>query len=114
QPTKSRTTRWVACGRLIMRSPARLRRRRTWLAAGSGAIYRRKPPSGACQSAICPERGARAYRALLRQAADVEDSIVAFRQGSILGIETDFTPGAFALARALRRPILPVALTGSH
>ena len=37
-----------------------------------------------------------------------------FPQGSILGIEVDFKAGPFALALALDRPILPIALTGSH
>jgi 1-acyl-sn-glycerol-3-phosphate acyltransferase len=40
--------------------------------------------------------------------------MVIFPQGGILGIEAEFARGAFALARTLRRPILPVALTGSH
>ena len=66
---------------------------------------------------VSPEEGSRGYRRLLRAAGDVfaaGDSLVIFPQGTILGIETDFMAGAFALARATRRPILPVALTGSH
>ncbi|MDQ4099985.1 MAG: 1-acyl-sn-glycerol-3-phosphate acyltransferase [Chloroflexota bacterium] len=69
------------------------------------------------QIAIRPEDGTRAYRTMLRGARVVlarGESLVVFPQGSILGIETDFLPGAFALARALQRPILPIALTGSH
>lgn len=66
---------------------------------------------------ICPERGVGSYRGLLRAAREViaaGESLVVFPQGTILGIETDFHAGAFHLARALDRPILPVALTGSH
>lgn len=37
-----------------------------------------------------------------------------FPQGSVLGLETEFAEGAFRLARALERPLLPVAITGSH
>lgn len=69
------------------------------------------------QAFICPERGAWSYRQLLRAGREVAangESLVVFPQGSILGIETDFAEGAFRLARALDRPILPVALTGSH
>ncbi len=66
---------------------------------------------------VAPERGAWSYRALHRAARDVfacGESLVLFPQGTILGIEADFRSGAFALARALRRPILPIALTGGH
>ncbi len=69
------------------------------------------------QLTIRPEDGARGYRALRRAAPAIfaaGESLVVFPQGSILGIETDFLPGAFALARALGRPLLPVALTGGH
>ncbi|MEI7555297.1 lysophospholipid acyltransferase family protein [Candidatus Chlorohelix sp.] len=69
------------------------------------------------QLEICPERGVSSYRQLLRQAGKVfakGESLVIFPQGSILGIEIDFTAGAFALARHFKRPILPVVLTGSH
>ena len=67
--------------------------------------------------ALRPEEGAGSYRALRRAAPAVfaaGESLVVFPQGSILGIEADFLPGAFALARALGRPLLPVALTGGH
>ena len=66
---------------------------------------------------IRPERGALSYRQLLRAGRQVfaeRESLVIFPQGSILGLETDFAEGAFRLARVLGRPILPVALTGSH
>lgn len=69
------------------------------------------------QIAVRPESGARAYRQILREAREVfarGESLVIFPQGTILGIETAFLPGAFAVARALQRPILPIALTGSH
>ena len=69
------------------------------------------------QLAIRPEEGAHGYRALRRAAPAVVaagESLVVFPQGSILGIETDFLPGAFALARALGHPLLPIALTGGH
>lgn len=69
------------------------------------------------QIAIRPEDGAAAYRQIIRSARQVfagGESLIIFPQGSILGIETDFFSGAFALARGLNRPILPIAITGSH
>ena len=69
------------------------------------------------QIAIRPEAGMSAYRQMIYEARRVfagGESLVVFPQGSILGIETDFHPGAFALAHSLQRPVLPVALTGSH
>jgi len=42
------------------------------------------------------------------------DSLVVFAQGSILGVEVAFQPGAFRIARRLGTPILPVVITGSH
>jgi 1-acyl-sn-glycerol-3-phosphate acyltransferase len=69
------------------------------------------------QVKISPEQGAASYRSLRRQAPailGVGESLVVFPQGSILGIEIDFKPGPFALARALGRPLLPIALTGGH
>jgi 1-acyl-sn-glycerol-3-phosphate acyltransferase len=42
------------------------------------------------------------------------DSLLLFPQGSILGIELAFQPGAFALGRRLGRPILLVVPSGSH
>ncbi|HEV2124231.1 MAG TPA: lysophospholipid acyltransferase family protein, partial [Chloroflexota bacterium] len=67
--------------------------------------------------AVCPEEGLRSYRHLVRAAREVltpRESLVIFPQGGILGIEAEFVRGAFALARTLQRPLLPVALTGSH
>lgn len=69
------------------------------------------------QVIIRPEAGASAYRRLIREARVIVgrgESLVIFPQGTILGIETDCLPGAFALAHALGCPILPIALTGSH
>lgn len=69
------------------------------------------------QVVIRPEDGMRAYRLMVEQARELfakDQSLVIFPQASILGIETDFLPGAFSLARTLQRPILPIALTGSH
>lgn len=61
--------------------------------------------------------GPAGYRALLEGAADAfsrGESVVVFPQGSILGIEVAFRPGAFRLAARARRPLLPVVLTGGH
>ena len=69
------------------------------------------------QVKITPEDGAASYRAIRRQAPPIlarGESLVIFPQGSILGIEIDFRTGPFALARALGRPILPIAITGGH
>lgn len=69
------------------------------------------------QVKICPERGMLSYLHLRRQAPDVlaaGESLVVFPQGSILGIEVDFKAGPFALALALDRPILPIALAGGN
>ncbi len=67
--------------------------------------------------AIDPEQGAASYRRLLRDAwsaLGAGEHVVLFPQGTLLGIETAFQPGAFRLARKLRVPILPVVLTGAH
>ena len=67
--------------------------------------------------AIDPEQGAASYRALARQAGRVLDDgedLVIFAQGTLLGIEAALRPGAFHIAQALQRPLLPVALTGTH
>ena len=64
-----------------------------------------------------PERPLQSARTLHREArAAIEDgdSILLFPQGSILGIELAFQPGAFHLARRLGRPLLPVVVTGGH
>jgi 1-acyl-sn-glycerol-3-phosphate acyltransferase len=69
------------------------------------------------QIEISPENGAKSYRQLLRHAGAVfaaGESLVIFPQGTILGIESDFSRGAFAVARYFKQPILPVVLTGSH
>jgi 1-acyl-sn-glycerol-3-phosphate acyltransferase len=69
------------------------------------------------QLCVSPERGAWSYRQLRAQARGVfaqGDSLVIFPQGTILGVETDLLGGAFALARAAQRPLLPVALSGGH
>ncbi|NJP06561.1 MAG: 1-acyl-sn-glycerol-3-phosphate acyltransferase [Chloroflexaceae bacterium] len=69
------------------------------------------------QIVICPERGREGFRQVVKQAQPllaVGQSLVIFPQGSILGIEIDCMSGAFALARRLQQPVLPVALTGSH
>ena len=66
---------------------------------------------------IDPERPLHATRALHRRARaaiDAGDSLLVFPQGSILGIELAFHPGAFNLAHQSGRPILPVVLTGAH
>jgi 1-acyl-sn-glycerol-3-phosphate acyltransferase len=49
-----------------------------------------------------------------RQAVRRGESIVVFPQGSVLGIEIGFRPGAFRLAQALGLPILPVVISGTH
>ena len=69
------------------------------------------------QIEVRPERGAASYRRTVRQARTIAaggESIVIFPQGTILGIESEFRPGVFALARAIGASILPVAITGSH
>ena len=66
---------------------------------------------------IRPERPALTAQNLLRgtrAAVEVGESVVLFPQGSILGIEVAFQPGAFNLARRLGRPILPVVVAGGH
>ncbi len=66
---------------------------------------------------IRPERPVSTTRSLLRDArAAIEsgESVLLFPQGSILGIEVAFQPGAFNLAERLGRPILPVVVTGGH
>ncbi len=66
---------------------------------------------------IRPERPLEAARALYREvraAIEAGDSVLCFPQGSILGIELAFQPGAFNLARRLGRPVLPIVVTGGH
>lgn len=66
---------------------------------------------------IEPERPFDAGRTLLRQVPPVfarGDSLVVFPQGTILGIESAFTAGAFRIAERFDKPVLPVVLTGGH
>ncbi len=67
--------------------------------------------------AIEPEAPRAAMRQVLSAAPPLLDggeSLVVFPQGSLLGIETRFQPGAFQLADRFGLPLLPVVLTGSH
>lgn len=75
-----------------------------WLARGRHLLIRPERPIA----------GARALRRDARAALEAGDSLLLFPQGSILGIELAFQPGAFQLARRLGRPLLPVVLTGGH
>ena len=66
---------------------------------------------------IRPERPVTAARTLhrgARAAIEAGDSVLLFPQGSILGIEIAFQPGAFRLASRLDRPLLPIVVTGGH
>ena len=66
--------------------------------------------------AIDPEHGARAFRRMVREARTAiasGDHVVIFPQGTLLGIQTAFLPGAFRLAQCLDVPILPVVVTGT-
>jgi 1-acyl-sn-glycerol-3-phosphate acyltransferase len=68
------------------------------------------------QPSVSRTNGPQAYRTLLRAgkaAAARRESLVVFPQGTVLGIETAFTGGAFRAAQHLDMPILPVVLTGS-
>jgi 1-acyl-sn-glycerol-3-phosphate acyltransferase len=68
------------------------------------------------QPSVSRTSGPQAYRTLLRAgttAAAREESLVVFPQGTVLGIETAFTGGAFRAAQYLNMPILPVVLTGA-
>ena len=49
-----------------------------------------------------------------RAAIALGESIVAFPQGSVLGIEVVFRKGPFVLADRLALPLLPVVITGTH
>jgi 1-acyl-sn-glycerol-3-phosphate acyltransferase len=69
------------------------------------------------QIAADPEAGRTGYRSLLVGAGAAQaagDSLVVFPQGTLLGIETAFSPGAFRVAERTGQPLLPVVLTGSH
>ncbi len=66
---------------------------------------------------VRPEQPLQSARTLCREARaaiDDGDSLLLFPQGSILGIELAFQPGAFNLARRLGRPLLPIVVTGGH
>lgn len=59
----------------------------------------------------------RPARRLLRQARHAVrrgESIAVFPQGSVLGIEVGFRPGALRLAQALELPVLPAVISGTH
>ena len=67
--------------------------------------------------AVEPERPLSALRTLLRTAPGSfarGESLVGFPQGSVLGIEIAFQPGAVRLAERWGVPILPVILSGAH
>jgi len=69
------------------------------------------------QANIPTHHGAAAYRAIYRgaeRALDAGESFVVFPQGTILGIEAAFQPGAFRIAERLDMPVLPVVITGTH
>jgi 1-acyl-sn-glycerol-3-phosphate acyltransferase len=69
------------------------------------------------QIVIDPEAPMAAYRRLLAGARRVfaeGDSLVVFAQGTILGIESAFSAGAFRVAEREDRPLLPVVLAGSN
>lgn len=57
---------------------------------------------------------ARRFYHQVEEVFDDGDSLVIFAQGSVLGLEVAFKPGAWRLAHRLGRPLLPVVLTGSH
>jgi 1-acyl-sn-glycerol-3-phosphate acyltransferase len=68
------------------------------------------------QPCISRTNGPSAYRTILRagkSASARRESLVVFPQGTVLGIETAFTGGAFRAAQHLDMPVLPVVLTGS-
>jgi len=57
---------------------------------------------------------ARSLLRAARHAVQRGESIVVFPQGSVLGIEVGFRPGALRLAQALELPVLPVVISGTH
>ncbi len=67
--------------------------------------------------AVSPENPREAMRRILSVVPSRlgdRESVVIFPQGSLLGIEIAFQPGAFQLADRCGVPVLPVVLTGSH
>ena len=68
------------------------------------------------QITVDTERPLAAYRHLLDRAPSVfarGESLVVFPQGTILGIESAFSEGAFRLAERQGRPVLPIVLAGA-
>lgn len=66
---------------------------------------------------LSPEEPVKAMRTLLHEAPMVFESgrsLLVFPQGTLLGIETAFSAGAFQIADRFQRPLLPVVITGSH
>jgi 1-acyl-sn-glycerol-3-phosphate acyltransferase len=66
---------------------------------------------------LSPELPVQAMRTLFAEAPAVFESgrsLVVFPQGTLLGIETAFSAGAFRVADRFRRPLLPVVITGGH
>lgn len=65
---------------------------------------------------VTPELPVAAYREILQRGRYIleSESLVVFPQGTLLGIETSFSSGAFRLAHTLDRPLLPVVITGTH
>ncbi|MDH3250278.1 MAG: 1-acyl-sn-glycerol-3-phosphate acyltransferase [Acidimicrobiia bacterium] len=66
---------------------------------------------------LSPEEPVAAMRTMLSEAPRVFESgrsLVVFPQGTLLGIEAAFSPGAFRIADRFGRPLLPVVVTGSH
>jgi 1-acyl-sn-glycerol-3-phosphate acyltransferase len=66
---------------------------------------------------VSPEQPITAMRTLLLEAPVVFESgrsLVVFPQGTLLGIEAAFAPGAFRIADRFGRRLLPVVVTGSH
>jgi 1-acyl-sn-glycerol-3-phosphate acyltransferase len=73
--------------------------------------------TASAQVAVDPESGRASFRRLVntaRRAFEAGESIAVFAQGSLVGIEAAFHPGAFRLAAITGRRILPVVLTGTH
>ncbi len=67
--------------------------------------------------AIEPELPRAAFRRILEGAREMfaaAESLVIFPQGSVLGLDVGFMPGAFRLAEHFELPVLPIVLTGSH
>jgi 1-acyl-sn-glycerol-3-phosphate acyltransferase len=61
-----------------------------------------------------PRVAARKIMAAARSAIAATESLVIFPQGSLLGLDIGFQPGAFRLAERFNLPLLPIVLTGGH